>query len=108
MTQPLPEALAAYFAAKNSHDIDAMLRPFAGTAIVRDEGKQMKGRAEIRAWMEETTAKYSVTVQVQNVEQTADRFAVSGLVSGNFPGSPATLGFRFALADGQISALEIG
>ena len=38
MIPTLPQPIAAYFAATNTHDIDAMLEPFADGAIVRDEG----------------------------------------------------------------------
>jgi ketosteroid isomerase-like protein len=108
MTQPLPQALAAYYAAKNQHDIDRMLAPFADTATVRDEGEEMCGPAEIRAWMEETTRKYRVTVKVQSVERKSETYAVAAVVSGTFPGSPATLHYHFTLADGRIAHLEIG
>jgi hypothetical protein len=33
---------------------------------------------------------------------------VTALVSGDFPGSPIALQFRFVLDDGLISRLEIG
>ena len=108
MTKPLPQALAAYYAAKNNHDIDAMLAPFSETASVRDEGKTMRGLPEIRAWMEETTRKYGVTVEVKAVEQDGEIYTVAALVSGRFPGSPATLHYRFTLAGGHIAHLEIG
>lgn len=108
MTQPLPQALAAYYAAKNQHDIDAMLASFSETAVVKDEGEEMRGLAEIRAWMEETTRKYRVTVEVRSVGQKDGTYTVAALVSGTFPGSPATLRYRFTLAGGRIAHLEIG
>jgi len=49
----LPEPLPAYFAAINTHNIDAMLAGFADGAIVRDEGQERRGLAAIREWMEE-------------------------------------------------------
>jgi ketosteroid isomerase-like protein len=108
MIQPLPEALAAYFAAQNRHDIDDMLAPFSETAVVKDEGEEMRGPAEIRAWMEETTRKYRATVEVKNVEKDGETYAVAALVSGTFPGSPAMLHYHVTLAGGRIAHLEIG
>lgn len=108
MTTLLPDAVAAYFTAKNQHDIDAMLAPFADDATVRDEGQDLRGSAEIRGWMERTTAKYRVSVAVQDVQVHGERATVAGLVSGDFPGSPAILHYRFTLGDGEIVSLEIG
>jgi ketosteroid isomerase-like protein len=108
MSAPLPESLETYFTAKNRHDIDAMLAPFAEQAVVKDEGREMRGRAAIREWMEETTRKYRPTVEVGEVAQTDGRTVVTALVSGTFPGSPAQLRFAFTLEDGRIARLDIG
>lgn len=108
MTKPLPVALAAYFAARNRHDIDDALVPFAETAIVRDEAKEHRGLAEIRAWMEETAREYNDTAEVQGVEQQGDTCIVTALVSGTFRGSPVTLCFHFKLSGDRIAHLEIG
>jgi len=107
MSKNLPEPIAAYFAAKNRHDIDGMLVPFAEDAIVKDEGKEHRGSPAIRSWMDETTRKYRVTVDVVDVTAASDRTFVVGKVSGNFPGSPANLRYAFTLADTRIAALEI-
>jgi uncharacterized protein (TIGR02246 family) len=107
MNKRLPPPLAAYYEAKNHHDIDAMLAPFAEDAVVKDEGQEHHGRAAIRSWMEHTTRKYRVTVDVKQFETINDRLIVSGLVSGEFPGSPALLRFAFTLSGSKIARLEI-
>ncbi|MFC4174207.1 nuclear transport factor 2 family protein [Microvirga sp. GCM10011540] len=107
MSKRLPPPLAAYYEAKNRHDIDAMLAPFAEDAVVKDEGREHRGRADIRSWMEHTTRKYRVTIDVRQVETVDDRMLVSGLVSGDFPGSPAMLRFAFTLSGSKIARLEI-
>jgi uncharacterized protein (TIGR02246 family) len=104
----LPETLAAYFAAKNRHDIDAMAAVFTDQAVVRDEGATYTGRDAIKAWMTETTRRYAVTVSPLKTTRTGEQTAVEARVAGNFPGSPATLTYRFKLADDGISGLEIG
>jgi ketosteroid isomerase-like protein len=104
----LPEPIAAYFAAKNRKDIDAMLLPFAADAIVKDEGEELRGHAPIRAWMEKTTKKYAVTVEPRKIETKDGGTVVTALVSGNFPGSPAELHYAFRLGAGKITGLEIG
>lgn len=108
MATSLPAPLSAYFAAANDHDIDAMLAPFAEEAVVEDEGRLRRGRAAIRQWMDETTRKYGVTVEVLDVAQTESKTVVTGLVSGNFPGSPARLHYAFAIDGEKIARLEIG
>ncbi len=108
MSIALPKPLAIYFAAKNRKDIDGMLSPFAQDASVRDEGEDMQGHAAIREWMEETTRKYAVSVDPKAISGDVDKPVVSALVAGNFPGSPVTLHYHFALAGDAISHLEIG
>jgi hypothetical protein len=108
MTVELPQPLAHYFTAKNRHDIDGMLVPFASDAKVRDEGETHQGSAAIRDWMEATTRKYRVTVEVAEATVNGDAWRVAGIVSGNFPGSPATLHYLFTLAGERIMRLEIG
>ena len=103
-----PEPISAYFGAKNRHDIDAMLAPFAEQAVVKDEGKERRGHAAIRAWIEETTRKYRDTVEVADVAETDGRTVVTGVVSGTFPGSPVRLRFHFTIEGERIARLEIG
>ena len=107
MSTKLPEPLATYFAGHNDHDVDAMIGPFAEDATVKDEGQERRGLLAIRKWMEESNAKYSVTVAIINVVEMAANTTVTGRVSGNFPGSPVELRFIFTLDQGKITRLEI-
>jgi ketosteroid isomerase-like protein len=108
MILSLPEKLAAYFAAVNRRDIDGMLACFANDALVRDEGEDMRGHAEIRAWIEKTTEKYGISAEIEDVEAQGDAIKVAARVSGTFPGSPILLHYEFTLATGGIIRLEIG
>ncbi|MFA6155843.1 nuclear transport factor 2 family protein [Mesorhizobium sp.] len=108
MTVRLPRPLEDYFAAKNRHDIDGMLAPFSADARVRDEGETHQGPAAIRGWMEATTRRYRVAVEVAEATDTGGVWRVAGIVSGNFPGSPATLHYVFTLTGDHITRLEIG
>jgi ketosteroid isomerase-like protein len=103
----LARPLDAYFAAKNRHDVDAMLDCFAQDAIVLDEARERRGKTAIRQWIEETTRKYRVSVEVLDASESEGNSVVAGLVSGNFPGSPVKLRYAFALSDGRIVRLEI-
>lgn len=108
MSLDLPKPIGAYFAAKNAHDIDAMLAPFAEDAHVRDEGRDYDGHPAIRAWMEETTRKYRVNVAPEEASADGARLTIRALVSGDFLGSPAYLTYRFATIGDRITDLEIG
>lgn len=107
MSVNLPTPLAAYFDAKNAHDIDGMLAAFAEDAKVRDEGHEMIGRAAIRNWMDETTRKYRVTVKPLGVKRENQNEVVTAQVSGTFPGSPVELNYRFTIANAKIVGLAI-
>ncbi|CAN7178208.1 nuclear transport factor 2 family protein [Mesorhizobium sp. LjNodule214] len=108
MTIKLPQPLVDYFAAKNRHDIDGMLVPFSPDATVRDEGETHQGPAAIRNWMEATTRKYRVTVEVADATVNGHAWRVAGIVSGNFAGSPAALHYNFTLDGDRITTLKIG
>lgn len=103
-----PKSILDYYEAKNRHDLDGMIAPFAADAVVYDEKKTYEGRAAIRAWMEETTRKYAVTVEPETADDEGEALAVRAMVSGNFPGSPARLTYRFRLRGNEIAGLSIG
>ena len=84
MSTKLSEPLATYFAGHQTHDVDAMIGPFAEGAIVKDEGHERRGLPAIRKWMEEANAKSSV-ITIINVAETEASTTVTGRVSGNFP-----------------------
>jgi hypothetical protein len=107
MSAILPEPLAAYFAAKNTHDIDAMLCPFADDATVKDEGREHHGFASIRAWMEDTTTRYRVTAEVEEIAEADGSITVTARISGSFPGSPIQIQYMFTLVHGKIARLVI-
>lgn len=107
MSPELPDIVTRYFAAQNAHDIDAMTDCFAPDAQVRDEGQDHHGRAAIRSWIKETSEKYRVQVEPLELRSEEGLTAVVARVSGNFPGSPAILTFRFGLADGGIATLAV-
>ena len=59
----LPAPIDIYFASEKPHDPSAIDRCFATDAIVRDEGKTIKGIAAIKAWRVETGEKHRHTVE---------------------------------------------
>jgi ketosteroid isomerase-like protein len=108
MPAEVPRVIAAYVAASNDYDADALIDCFTADAVVHDEGHDRRGTAEIAAWREEVTRKYSPRMVVTEAREEGGRTIVTGQVSGNFPGSPVTLRYGFTLADGRIARLDIG
>jgi ketosteroid isomerase-like protein len=108
MALNLPEPLSEYFAAANARDPDRVAACFTEGAMVRDEGRDISGRSDIRAWAERTGRIYGYTATPTAVEQTADGAVVTAHLTGNFPGSPIDLRYRFTLAQGGIARLAIG
>jgi len=103
---PLPEPIAAYFAADRQTP-DAVARCFTAQAVVKDEGRTHTGLDAIRAWKAAATAQYTYTSEPFALEQKEGRHIVTSRVAGNFPGSPVDLRYEFRLERGLIASLEI-
>jgi hypothetical protein len=82
-------------------------RCFADNAVVRDEGRTIKGLAAIKQWKAETKKKYQHTVEPLESAQKDGKTVVTSRVAGNFPGSPVNLEFVFGLEGNKIASLEI-
>lgn len=96
-----------YFAAANALDVHRTVALFADEAVVTDEGKAIRGRKAIHEWVERTMRDFSATATPERVDLRDGGVAITALVSGSFPGSPARLTFRFTLAGNRIAGLEI-
>ncbi len=94
-------------AAQNAHDGDAFLACFADEAVVRDEGHTHVGTAAIRAWFDEVTRKYAPHFEVTDLGSWDGEPVLTGMVSGNFGGSPIELRYYVAMDEGKIVALKI-
>lgn len=101
----LPEPIAAYFAAE--HHPEALARCFTAQAVMKDDGHTYTGVDAIKAFMAEASAKYGATSVPFSVEREDGFQLVRANVTGNFPGSPIVLSYRFRLERGLISSLEI-
>ena len=64
---------------------------------MKDEGHAYNGRAAIKKWKEEASAKYEYTSELVACEQKDGKFVVTCRLTGNFPGSPVDLRFFFEL-----------
>jgi hypothetical protein len=108
MTVAIPEVISRYFELDPKHDIDSIVALFADHATVVDEGEARQGTAAIRAWRVGPASKYTYTTEVSSSERLgADRYLVTGRLTGNFPGGTADLKWDFTVAGDQITHLVI-
>lgn len=106
MPLDLPKPIAAYFAS-DRQDAEAVARRFTQTAVVKDEGHTYRGRAAIKQWKTEVSARYQYTSEPFACEQQDGKIVVTSRLTGNFPGSPVSLRFCFELEGDRIASLEI-
>jgi hypothetical protein len=103
----LPDAVTRYFDAANRFDADLAAACFTSDAVVHDEGKDHVGTEAIRNWVTHTSEQYQPQVTVLGARENGEKLAVAVRVAGQFPGSPAELGFELSLRDGKIAELGI-
>ena len=106
MNLNLPEPVAAYFTA-DTQDSEAVAQCFTDNAVVKDEGHTHQGRAAIKRWKADASAKYQYTCELLACEQQDGKFVVTCRLTGNFPGSPVNLRFFFGLEGDKFASLEI-
>ena len=106
MTLELPMAVSAYFTA-DQVDGEAVSQCFTENAIVKDEGHTYQGRAAIKQWKTEASARYQYRCEPFACEGKGGKIVVTCRLTGNFPGSPVDLRFFFELEDDRIASLEI-
>jgi hypothetical protein len=106
MTLHLPKPIAAYFTADQG-DSEQVSQCFTEDAVVKDEGQTYNGRAAIRQWKADVSAKYQYTSEPVACEQRDGRTVVTSRLTGNFPGSPLNLRFFFEIEGDKIASLEI-
>jgi SnoaL-like domain len=106
MTLELPKPVAAYFATDKA-DAEAVSGCFTENAVVKDEAHTYQGRAAIKQWKTDASAKYQYTCEPLACERKDGKIVVTCRLTGNFPGSPVDLRFFFELDGDQIASLEI-
>ena len=107
MAIDVPEPVAAYLAAEEAKDADALSRCFTEDGTVHDEGRDYRGRDSIRQWKREVDTKYRYVLQTVNAQKHGDKVTVRARLTGEFPGSPVELDHIFKLSNDKIASLEI-
>jgi ketosteroid isomerase-like protein len=108
MAEPidLPGPVAAYFAADMT-SAEAVAQCFTDAAVVIDERQEHRGRTAIARWKAEASAKFRYTVERLGAHVSGNQTTVAGRVTGDFPGTPVDLQYRFTLEGDKIARLEI-
>ena len=107
MAIDVPEPVAAYLAAEEAKDPDALSRCFTEDGTVHDEGRDYHGRESIRQWKQEVDTKYRYVMQTVNTQTHGDKVTVRARLTGAFPGSPVELDHIFKLSNDKIASVEI-
>ena len=102
----LPAPIAAYFTT-DAADAGGVARCFTENGVVIDERREHQGRQAIARWKAEATSKYHYTSEPLTVDVSGAYVTVITRVTGEFPGSPIELRYRFTLEGDKIASLEI-
>ena len=104
----LPAVIRAYLPAHQARDVESAVTAFAADAVVTDEGRTHRGRAEIRAWLGSAGSGYTYTTDFVGASRAgAGRFDVVQHLAGDFPGGSADLHYRFVVDGASITRLVI-
>jgi hypothetical protein len=104
----LPDVIRRYFVLDAEREIESIVALFTEDATVVDEGETRHGTTAIRAWQTGPASQYTYTTDVLGTDAlTADRFVVTGRLTGNFPGGTAEVKWDFTVAGDRISQLVI-
>ena len=107
MTLTLSPLLTEWLAAHNRHDSEAFIRCFTDDATLRDEGKVYHGLPAIKAWFEDASRRYRMTLDVTEITEVAGEIVLAGEISGDLDGGPVALRYILGTEDDKIVALRI-
>ena len=107
MNVNVPDPVATYLAAEKAKDTQKLSECFREDAIVRDEGREHRGVAAIKAWHREANAKFRYVVEPLDASVGGPAVVVRARVTGDFPGSPVELRFNFTVSEDRIVSLEV-
>lgn len=101
----LPNIVTELIKAQNNFDSLAYASCFSETAIVVDEGNTYKGRTEIMNWIDRANQQYRAIMKP--IEFYEAENTLKAEITGDFPGSPAVLSYRFSFTGALIQSLKI-
>jgi hypothetical protein len=102
----LPPLLSRFVESMNHQETPAFVSCFADEAIVEDEGKTHRGLDEIETWIATAFVETSPLLEVTGFNATDAGSLITGIVSGNFPGSPVVLHYHLVHDADRITGLR--
>src|SRR5690349_16659165 len=99
MSLTLPKPIADYLAAVEAKDTEMLALCFADDALVHDEGRDYRGLDAIKSWKQETQTKYKYVMEPLDASVRGQTVKLRARLTGDFPGSPIDLDYRFTLAN---------
>jgi hypothetical protein len=108
MLPKLPQPVVDYLAAVEAKDPGMFALCFTDDALVHDEGRDHRGLDAIKAWRKETQTKYKYVIEPLDASVSGNAVKLRARLTGDFPGSPVDLDFKFILTNDKIASLEIG
>ena len=103
----LPDAITTFMTALDTREVERALATLTADAVVRDEGRDYTGRAEISSWLADAASEYTYTTEFTGAEVLDTTVDVIQHLEGDFPGGVADLHYRFTLDGDVISRLVI-
>ena len=111
MSGSLPPVVAAYLAAVNAFDVDAIVATFAPDAYVNDARREINGVDAIRRWVEKEMVGDHVTMEPLEVVDHHGDTIVRSRYDGTYDKTnlPAELVMSdyFSVRDGKIVSLTV-
>ncbi|TRL39154.1 nuclear transport factor 2 family protein [Rhizobium straminoryzae] len=104
----MPAVIEAFFAADHQNGQNVLQSLFTPQAVVSDERTSHLGTDAITSWWMAAKEKYRHSTKPLDAEKRDGEHVVRGEVTGQFPGSPIVLTYRFRLDGDKIATLEIG
>jgi limonene-1,2-epoxide hydrolase len=111
MSVSTPPAVAAYLAAVNSFDVDAIVGCFAQDAYVNDARREINGIDAIRRWVEQEMVGDHVTMEplevVEHYGDTIVRSRYDGTYDKTNLPDELVMSDYFSVRDGKIVSLAV-
>jgi ketosteroid isomerase-like protein len=103
----IPSIIAAFVKAQNDRDSSAVVACFTDEAVVHDEGQERRGLVAIKEWSDKSFQKFQYSLEPRDLTEEIEKTVLTATVTGNFPGSPVSLDFKFVLDGDKIVSLII-
>lgn len=107
----IPQSIAAFIHATNTHNTDKFLATLTDSAVISDEGHDYRGIAAIKEWSDEKLIGAKVTLEPIKTVKRNGNIIVTAKIDGNFDKTglpdPFQMDFHFTIDSNKVFALSI-